>query len=94
MRPGQSDSRKSFRSRHSAARYGTGIALFAPDGPGRPYPDADDPAGGRTAAARPVVFANGFTLSPYAETGSPGGSPKNPPRTLWHASPGSTSPPT
>jgi error-prone DNA polymerase len=40
-----------------------------------------------------VVFANGFTLSPYAETGSPGGSPKNPPRTLWHASPGSTNTP-
>ena len=64
-----------------------------PDWPGMPFSDADDPAGGRTAAARPVVFANGFTLSPYAETGSPGGSPKNPPRTLWHASPGSTSPP-
>jgi error-prone DNA polymerase len=56
-----------------------------PDWPGMPYPDA--------AASRPVVFANGFTLSPYAETGSPGGSPKNPPRTLWHASPGSTSTP-
>jgi error-prone DNA polymerase len=65
-----------------------------PDWPGMPFSDADDPAGGRTAAARPVVFANGFTLSPYAETGSPGGSPKNPPRTLWHASPGSTSTPT
>ena len=64
-----------------------------PDWPGMPFSDADDPAGGRTAAARPVVFANGFTLSPYAETGSPGGSPKNPPRTLWHASPGSTNTP-
>jgi error-prone DNA polymerase len=65
-----------------------------PDWPGTPFSDADGPAGGRTAAARPVVFANGFTLSPYAETGSPGGSPKNPPRTLWHASPGSTNTPT
>jgi len=37
-----------------------------------------------------VVFANGFTLSPYAETGSPGGSPKHPPRARWHASPGSS----
>ena len=64
-----------------------------PDWPGMPFSDADDPAGGRTAAARPVVFANGFTLSPYAETGSPGGSPKSPPRTLWHASPGSTNTP-
>ena len=44
-------------------------------------------------ATRPVVFANGFTLSPYAETGGPGGSIKQPPRTLWHASPGSTSAP-
>ena len=42
------------------------------------------------ASARPLVFANGFALSPYAETGAPGGSIKSPPRTLWHASPGST----
>ncbi len=42
---------------------------------------------------RPVVFANGFTLSPYAETGGPGGNIKHPPRTLWHASPGSTAAP-
>ena len=49
-----------------------------------------DPAGTeRREPARPVVFANGFTLSPYAETGAPGGNLKNPPRTLWHASPGS-----
>jgi error-prone DNA polymerase len=41
-------------------------------------------------APRPLVFANGFTLSPYAETGTPGGPLKNPPRTLWHASPGSS----
>jgi error-prone DNA polymerase len=41
------------------------------------------------ASARPLVFANGFTLSPYAETGAPGGSIKKPPRPLWHASPGS-----
>jgi error-prone DNA polymerase len=38
------------------------------------------------------VFANGFTLSPYAETGTPGGSLKHPPRTLWHASGGSSGP--
>jgi error-prone DNA polymerase len=44
-------------------------------------------------SARPLVFANGFTLSPYAETGGPGAHPKNPPRTLWHASPGSTNTP-
>jgi error-prone DNA polymerase len=48
--------------------------------------DADEPA-------RPVIFANGFTLSPYAETGGPGGSLKHPPRNLWHASPGSTATP-
>ena len=40
-----------------------------------------------------MVFANGFALSPYAETGAPGGSIKSPPRTLWHASPGSTNTP-
>jgi error-prone DNA polymerase len=44
-------------------------------------------------SASPLVFANGFTLSPYAETGGPGGNPKKPPRTLWHASPGSTNTP-
>jgi len=56
-----------------------------------------DPAGADpsrdNAPAHQVVFANGFTLSPYAETGAPGGNLKNPPRTLWHASPGSTTPP-
>jgi error-prone DNA polymerase len=48
---------------------------------------------GATDSARPVTFANGFTLSPYAETGGPGGNLKHPPRTLWHASPGSTTTP-
>jgi error-prone DNA polymerase len=43
----------------------------------------------RSGEARPLVFANGFTLSPYAETGGPGPSPKNL-RTFWHASPGSS----
>jgi hypothetical protein len=42
---------------------------------------------------RPVVFTNGFTLSPYAETGGPGGNIKHPPRALWHASPGSAASP-
>jgi error-prone DNA polymerase len=42
----------------------------------------------------PFVFANGFSLSPYAETGGPGGNLKHPPRTLWHASPGSAGSPT
>jgi error-prone DNA polymerase len=49
-----------------------------------------DPAAGGTGGTRLVIFANGFTLSPYAETGTPGGSLKNRPRTLWHASPGSS----
>jgi error-prone DNA polymerase len=52
-----------------------------------PDPFAAAPPAGPT---RPVVFANGFTLSPYAETGAPGTNLKHPPRTLWHASPGST----
>jgi error-prone DNA polymerase len=43
-------------------------------------------------AAEPLVYPTGFTLSPYAETGSPGAPLKAPPRKLWHASPGSSSP--
>jgi error-prone DNA polymerase len=63
----------------------------APGAPGAPdAPGADEPSGGRSAGTRPVIFANGFTLSPYAETGSPGGSPKHLPRTRWYASPGSS----
>ncbi len=37
-----------------------------------------------------IIYPNGFVQSPYAETGSPGGALKDPPRTLWHASPGSS----
>ncbi|HWG03252.1 MAG TPA: DNA polymerase III subunit alpha, partial [Trebonia sp.] len=48
-------------------------------------PGGQEPAGKH-------VFPNGFTLSPYAETGGPGGSLKNPPRTFWHASGGSSGP--
>jgi error-prone DNA polymerase len=79
-------------------------AIAAGDvGPGAPYlagpanlvMPADpstpaDPSRDDDAPARPLVFANGFTLSPYAETGAPGGNLKNPPRNLWHASPGSS----
>jgi len=57
---------------------------------GAPAAGADSPPPGEPAETRPVVFANGFTLSPYAETGAPGASLKTPPRTLWHASPGSS----
>ena len=39
-----------------------------------------------------IIYPNGFVQSPYAETGSPGGALKDPPRTLWHASPGSSGP--
>jgi error-prone DNA polymerase len=61
-------------------------------------PGSASPAGSGNPAdfdegTHPFVFANGFTLSPYAETGGPGGSIKHPPRTLWHASPGSTAAP-
>jgi error-prone DNA polymerase len=55
----------------------------------RPMEDSGQPRD-EVPATRPLVFANGFTLSPYAETGAPGGTLKNPPRTLWHASPGSS----
>jgi error-prone DNA polymerase len=65
-----------------------------PAAPGNLITPADpDPERNRdrdNESARPLVFANGFALSPYAETGAPGGSLKTPPRTLWHASPGST----
>jgi error-prone DNA polymerase len=47
--------------------------------------------GGRSPGAN-RVFANGFTLSPYAETGGPGPAPKNL-RIFWHASPGSSGSP-
>jgi len=42
-----------------------------------------------SAAAGAIVYPTGFKLSPYAETGSPGAAMKDPPRKLWHASPGS-----
>jgi error-prone DNA polymerase len=61
-------------------------AMAAGDVPG-PGPRDTPPSMGPTAS---VVYPTGFTLSPYAETGSPGGSPKDPPRKLWHASPGSS----
>jgi len=37
-----------------------------------------------------IVYPNGFVLSPYAETGGPGDGVKEPPRRLWHVSPGSS----
>ena len=39
----------------------------------------------RSRAAASLVYPTGFTLSPYAETGSPGAPPKAPPRNLWDA---------
>jgi error-prone DNA polymerase len=72
-------------------------ALAAGDDLGR-LPDHDTPGDaaadpgnpeGSSDGPHPFIFANGFALSPYAETGGPGGSIKQPPRTLWHASPGS-----
>ena len=41
-------------------------------------------------AGEKIIYPNGFVLSPYAETGSPGPGLKGPPRKLWHASPGSS----
>jgi error-prone DNA polymerase len=64
-------------------------AMAAGDVPAAPGPAARDSAA--TAGGPAVIrFASGFTQSLYAETGSPGGSPAAPPRTLWHASPGSS----
>jgi error-prone DNA polymerase len=71
-------------------------AMAAGDVPGSgvtPVPDAaSGSAEGEDAPdeARKFVYANGFTLSPYAETGSPGAPLKDAPRNLWHASQGSS----
>jgi error-prone DNA polymerase len=37
---------------------------------------------------KPLVYASGFALSPYADIGPPGSG--GPPRKLWHSSPGSS----
>jgi error-prone DNA polymerase len=64
-------------------------AMAAGDVPGSGAP-ASRPV---TGEANPkIIYPNGFVQSPYAETGSPGGALKDPPRTLWHASPGSSGP--
>jgi len=59
-----------------------------PGGPGTARKPSARP--GAVNQARTIVYSNGFTLSPYAETGSPGSPVKRPPRKLWHASPGSS----
>ena len=40
--------------------------------------------------APPLRYASGFALSPYADVRPAGRSPKDAPRKLWHASPGSS----
>jgi error-prone DNA polymerase len=61
-------------------------AMRAGDVPGsRPGPVRQGPP-----TTPKIIYPNGFALSPFAETGSPGGELKNPPRVLWHASPGSS----
>ena len=69
-------------------------AMAAGDVPGpgiaAGVPGAARPADGGPGAAGKIVYSTGFTLSPYAETGSSGGAMKDPPRKLWHASPGSS----
>jgi error-prone DNA polymerase len=65
---------------------GPGIAAAVP-GTAR---GASQPAAGSPAAASKIIYPTGFRLSPYAETGSAGGAMKDPPRKLWHASPGSS----
>jgi error-prone DNA polymerase len=73
---------------HQALSAAAQLAAATAAGPA----DPDAPASPARPAA-PVTFANGFVLSPYAETGGPGGNLKTPPRNLWHASPGSTASP-
>ena len=38
---------------------------------------------------KPLVYASGFALSPYADVRPAGIHPSGPPRKLWHSSPGS-----
>ena len=69
------------RSARGAAALDTKFA--GPGGAsGQPEKPAPVPAGVAAASpggpARPVIFGNGFILSPYAETGAPGGNLKNP----------------
>jgi error-prone DNA polymerase len=55
--------------------------------PGGVLPGESHAAG--TGTSHAVYFANGFAMSRYAETGSPGAPLKHAPRSVWHASPGS-----
>ena len=65
-------------------------AMAAGDVPASGGPASSGPGAGE--ANPKIIYPNGFVQSPYAETGSPGGVLKDPPRTLWHASPGSSGP--
>jgi error-prone DNA polymerase len=69
-------------------------AMAAGDVPASGAPGSRRPVTGEgTGEANPkIIYPNGFVQSPYAETGSPGAALKDPPRTLWHASPGSSGP--
>ncbi|GII91622.1 DNA polymerase III subunit alpha [Sinosporangium siamense] len=50
-----------------------------------------DRGAGRGVGGKPIEYANGYTLSPYADIGPTPGT-TTPPRRLWHASPGSSGP--
>jgi error-prone DNA polymerase len=99
----KADGMEAVRVAMAAGDVGAGAHLASLPDPGTsldPFGPADaaDPANSgnepdSAGSTRPFVFANGFALSPYAETGGPGGSIKQPPRTLWHASPGSSASP-
>jgi error-prone DNA polymerase len=66
-------------------------AMKAGDVPGSgPVPGTAGGQAGALPGLAKIIYPNGFALSPFAETGSPGGGMKDPPRMLWHASPGSS----
>ena len=68
----------------------TAMAAGDVPGPGiAAAPGVSQPAAAGQAVSK-IVYSTGFRLSPYAETGSAGGSVKDAPRKLWHASPGSS----
>jgi error-prone DNA polymerase len=62
-----------------------------PAGAASPPADAAPSPGGGPPSK--IIYPNGFALSPFAETGAPGGGMKSPPRRLWHASQGSSGDP-
>ncbi len=76
---------------HTRAARGPAAVRAALHSAHPPTQEPRDPPGAQDHA-RPTVFPNGFALSAYAETGSPGARPTYPSRHLWHPGPESPEP--